>query len=238
MIDFHTHILPGMDDGASMPEMSIQMLKMEAAQGVHTVVLTPHLYRQDEDPARFLQRRNAQWNVLQSAIQQLPAEEAASLPRLTLGAEVAWVPHMAGWPELPQLCLGNSAYMLLELPFVRWNSRIIQQVYDIQIRTGITPILAHLERYRSLQDKGLYREVFTSGLPIQIGCDFTTDMWTRHTVLKMLKTNELTMLASDAHNLTKRPPNMADAIQCLEKKLGAAMTEDIQKRTENLLSAL
>lgn len=239
MIDFHTHILPGMDDGSSTPEMSLQMLASEAAQGVHTVVLTPHFYRQDEDPARFLQRRTARWDVLQSFIQQLPTEEAASLPRLTLGAEVAWVPNLAEWPELPQLCLGNSAYMLLELPFIRWNSRIIQQVYDIQIRTGITPILAHLERYRSLQDKGLYREVFTSGLPIQIGCDFiSSDMWTRRAVLKMLKTNDLAMLASDAHNLSKRPPNMGTAVHFLEKKLGTLTTKSIQKRTENLLSKL
>ncbi len=234
MIDFHTHILPGMDDGASMPEMSIQMLASEYSQGVDTVVLTPHLYRQDEDVAHFLRRRTACWNTLQDAIQQLPQKEVQALPQLALGAEVAWVPNLAEWP----LCLGNSSYMLLELPFTKWNNRIIQQVYDIQARTGITPILAHLERYRSIQDKGLYQEVFLSGLPIQIGCDFTSEFWRRHAVLKMLKKNELTMLATDAHNLTSRPPNMKNAITCLEKKLGSSTAMEIQNRTKKVLSGI
>ena len=57
MIDLHTHILPKMDDGASSSDLSLEMLRMEAEQGVDTVVLTPHFYREKEDPSSFLQRR-------------------------------------------------------------------------------------------------------------------------------------------------------------------------------------
>jgi protein subunit release factor B len=54
MTDLHTHILPGMDDGSPDVETSIAMLRMEAEQGVHTVVLTPHFYRDRERPEHFL----------------------------------------------------------------------------------------------------------------------------------------------------------------------------------------
>ena len=57
MIDFHTHILPGLDDGAKTLDESIQLLKMEEEQGVDTIVLTPHYYHEREDLKSFLQRR-------------------------------------------------------------------------------------------------------------------------------------------------------------------------------------
>jgi len=59
LTDLHTHILPGMDDGARNVAMSLAMLEAERAQGVDTVVLTPHFYREREDAERFLQRREA-----------------------------------------------------------------------------------------------------------------------------------------------------------------------------------
>ena len=57
MIDLHTHILPGMDDGAKDVKTSLALLRMESAQGVGTVVLTPHFYRDREEPQHFLTRR-------------------------------------------------------------------------------------------------------------------------------------------------------------------------------------
>ena len=57
MIDFHTHILPKMDDGSKSTEESIAMLKMQAEQGIRWVVATPHFYAEPESPQDFLQRR-------------------------------------------------------------------------------------------------------------------------------------------------------------------------------------
>ena len=58
MTDLHTHILPGMDDGAKDAQMSIAMLRAQRDQGVDTVVLSPHFYGDREDVDRFLRRRN------------------------------------------------------------------------------------------------------------------------------------------------------------------------------------
>ena len=57
VVDFHTHILPGIDDGSSSAEESLAMLQMEKEQGIDTVVVTPHFYPQEDRPERFLKRR-------------------------------------------------------------------------------------------------------------------------------------------------------------------------------------
>ena len=75
MTDLHTHILPGVDDGAKAPEESLEMLRMERDQGVDTVVLTPHFYRDRERPEHFLKRRRAAGEALRDALMALPEEE-------------------------------------------------------------------------------------------------------------------------------------------------------------------
>ena len=79
MTDLHTHILPGMDDGAESVEMSLDMLRMERDQGVDAVVLTPHFYRDRERPEHFLNRRRAAGEALRDALMALPEEETRTL---------------------------------------------------------------------------------------------------------------------------------------------------------------
>ena len=75
MTDLHTHILPGMDDGSKNTDTSLMMLKSEYEQGVDTVALTPHFYRDMEKPREFLLRRAAARDTLWSAMDALSAEE-------------------------------------------------------------------------------------------------------------------------------------------------------------------
>ena len=83
LIDFHSHILPGIDDGSKALEMSIQMLRMEAQQGIGHVVATPHFYPQYDTPERFLRRRAAAEIALREEMQK-----HTDLPALSVGAEV------------------------------------------------------------------------------------------------------------------------------------------------------
>ena len=85
MTDLHTHILPGMDDGARTVKESLKMLRMERSQGVDTVVLTPHFYRDYETPEHFLQRREESVRVLETVIGRLPESEQKKLPRRSCG---------------------------------------------------------------------------------------------------------------------------------------------------------
>lgn len=221
MTDLHTHILPGMDDGSTDVETSLAMLREEARQGVDTVVLTPHFYRDQERPEHFLARRERAADRLAGAILDLPEEERRAMPRLILGAEVAWVPNLAYWEELPRLCMGSSDYLLLELPFSPWSESMVNQLYDLLGRTGITPILAHLERYRGGQRRELMNEVVSLGFPVQFSADALLHPLRRGRVLKELR-EEGNFLASDCHNLTSRSPNLGKAMEVVRRKLGPA----------------
>ena len=68
LVDFHSHILPGIDDGSKSLEMSIEMLRLEAEQGIGHVVATPHFYPQYDTPERFLERRAAAQNALREEL--------------------------------------------------------------------------------------------------------------------------------------------------------------------------
>ena len=230
MIDIHTHILPGIDDGARNIDMSLAMLHMEAQQGVDTVVLTPHFYRHRERPEHFLLRRKEAYERLQDALAK-QREEQPKLPKLVLGCEVAWVPNLMEMDLLPELCIGDTQNLLLELPFTPWSKTLGDQLYDLMGRTGITPILAHLERYTKIQRPELVREVLSLGLPVQISADTLLGAFSKGKSLKALK-SWAHIVASDCHNTTDRAPSMEQAMQVVEKKLGrrAATTIDNNAR--------
>ena len=234
MTDLHTHILPGMDDGAKTTEDSLMLLRLQRDQGVDTVVLTPHFYRDRERPKTFFQRREEALTRLDEAIELLPEEERRSLPRRIPGAEVAWRPNLSDWEELPRFCIGNTQNLLLELPFAPWNDQMLHQIYDMVGRTGVLPVIAHLERYLKIQRPELIRDVLSLDVPVQISSDCFLHPLTRGTGLKMLKRGQAHLLASDCHNATTRKPNLAMALAVVEKKLGAECVQNLTACADEL----
>lgn len=213
MIDLHTHILPGMDDGAVDVEMSLQMLRKEAEQGVGTVALTPHFYRTREHTETFLQRREA-------AMTQLTAAAAGTdIPRLILAAETEWVPGMADWPELEDLCYAGTRILLVELPFTPWNDEMFRQLYSLEGRRGITPMIAHVDRYFDVQEKRNLEKLLDMDVPMQISAFALTRLHSRRKSLQLLQEADC-VLISDCHDLTTRPPNLPEAMTVVAKKLG------------------
>jgi protein-tyrosine phosphatase len=231
MTDLHTHILPGMDDGAKDASVSLAMLREEARQGVDTVVLTPHFYRSEERPTRFLARRQqAMWR-LEQALEELPEEERDSLPRLLLGAEVAWVPNLADLVELADFTLGESRYVLIELPFTPWDSGLVNQLYAFPGCTGLTPVFAHLERYRR-QRKDLYQEILNMGMPAQVSAGEVTRLLSSG--MNLLRQRRANIVASDCHNMADRAPNLGAAMDVITKKLGASEAENLNRWAERI----
>lgn len=230
MIDLHTHILPKMDDGASSSTLSLDMLRMEASQRVDTVVLTPHFYREEEEPEAFLQRRASSFLRLQERIDELPKEERGQLPTLLLGAEVAWTPNMDEWEALPQLCMGKSSLLLLELPFYPWDKGMFHQLYDLIGKTGVTPVIAHLERYMRGQRWSGIQEILALGVPIQLSSGAFLTMGGRRLVRQLLHAGMGFLLASDCHNATTRPPNMGEAVAVIRKKFSKEVAGDLQRQ--------
>lgn len=220
MKDLHTHILPGMDDGADKIETSLAMLREEYAQGVDTVALTPHFYRDREHLSDFLQRREEGYHKLLAAIAALSEEEQSALPHMLLGAEVAWVPNLAQLPGLEQLCYQGTKFLLLELPFGPWDDTLFRQIYDLMNCRGITPVIAHIDRYWRTQKKQQLEALFSLGVPVQLSAEPLLHFTTRGRALRLIKAGKVQMLISDAHSMTDRAPNVGKAADILRKKLG------------------
>ena len=225
MIDLHTHILPGMDDGAKDVDMSLAMLHREREQRVRGVALTPHFYREDERPEHFFARRQKAWDRLRQGMDRA----GGSFPELILGAEVAWVPGMNRWDGLERFALGESGYMLLELPDAPWKSTMIDQIYDMMERGGIVPVLAHMERYFRTQKPEYIRELLGTGVPVQISAEAMLHLLQRRAVLKRIKEAANCMLISDCHGLTHRAPNLGQGFAQARKSLPMEQVSDMRR---------
>lgn len=218
MTDLHTHILPGMDDGASDVNAALQLLEAEKAQGINAVALTPHFYRNRERTPDFLARRASAMARLREAW------DAEKHPRLILAAEVAYMPGMADWEELDELCYENTRTLLVEPPQEPWNDEMLRQLYAIEGRRGITPMIAHLDRYFATQTKARIEALLETGFPIQVSAAALLQLGLRRKALRLL-TDYNAVLVSDCHNLTTRPPDIGDASKVLMKKLGVNARE-------------
>lgn len=215
MLDVHTHILPGIDDGSRSVEQSIAMLKAEAEAGVNTVMLTPHYLAGRTSPTEFAQKRAAAEASLRTALQG-----QRGMPALFAGAETAFFEGLSRVDDLQALCLGGGPVMLVEMPFCPWTQRMLSELDALQHMRGVQPILAHIERYRSLQPKGLWRELSDSGIWLQCNTSFFLGWQTRKMAMSMLRQGLVNFVASDSHDLVRRPPNVGAAMEKIERKLG------------------
>ena len=227
MTDIHTHILPGMDDGARTVQESISMLRMEWEQGIKTVVLTPHFYSDRESIENFLFRRAQSFSDLTKGMKDLPDSERSSLPALCLGAEVAWRSELLEKEELPLLCIGQTKNMLVELPFRTWTEATVKQLYELMACFGITPIIAHLERYLGSQEPRIVRKLLELDIPIQISSVSMSSFFVRRKAMKLLRTGQNCIIATDCHNCTTRPPKIGAAMDILKRKLSKSQLEEL-----------
>ncbi|MBE6620214.1 MAG: capsular polysaccharide biosynthesis protein [Ruminococcaceae bacterium] len=212
MLDFHTHILPGVDDGSQGVDESMQMLERMQGQGIETVVATPHFYANDESVDDFLARREAALRSLE--------ERPEGGPDIVLGAEVRYYEGISRMPDLNKLRIRNSRLLLLEMPFRPWTEYAVKEVIDIACQGRITPVLAHVERYLFLQKKGVAARLLESGVLFQANSSFLTGWRGRRQAMNMIRKGQIHFIGSDCHNLTDRPPNAAEAFSLIEKKLG------------------
>ena len=234
MIDLHTHILCGVDDGARTVDESLQLLRMERDSGVSAVVLTPHFYRDRARPEHFFAARQKAMDALLAHLDTLEEAERVSLPRLIPAAEVAWRPNMARWEELEKFCIPGTRNLLLELPFVPWERDLCNELYSLMNRTGITPVLAHVERYLASQDIMQVAEIISLGLPAQITASEFLRLSTRRKALKALNL-WAHVIATDCHNTDSRKPCMGQAMDVVAKKLGRGTADRLCAMAETLV---
>ena len=210
MTDTHTHILPGMDDGAADLSESLRLLRRSKAQGVKTVVLTPHFYPDRESVDSFLARR-------QEAYELLCREVPSGFPRLVLGAEVAWCAGLEHMERLKELTMGQTDYLLLEMPYMSWTDEQLTGILRLVEDGRVTPVMAHVDRYLHMQNRGQYEAVLGMNVPLQMSAVAFRQFFRRRKALRLMSQGQW-MVGSDCHNLTDRPPCMADVARYLQQQ--------------------
>ena len=228
MIDLHSHILPGMDDGSATPEESLAMLRMMRDQGITEVVATPHFDCVRESVRDFAERQAESYLALKRLTRAEP------LPRIILGAEVYFRPALCRGIELEWLRIGKQKTLLLELPFEPWSNRVLDKVYELVSTSGITPILAHIERYIPLVGRTKLDAVLSMGAPVQMNASYLLSRRTRRKALSMLQRGRVHLLASDCHNLDSRPPELGAAMEVVRQQLGEDMAQRLTRRAMEL----
>ncbi len=216
VVDFHAHVLPGIDDGSSKLSESITMLQMAAQQGVQCVVATPHFYARHDQLDVFLERRKKAEQMLREEMAKY-----SDLPEVRIGAEVRYFPGISESSGISQLTIGGGRYILIEMPHMPWPEDIYRQLEKIYINRDLIPIIAHVDRYISPRWPSKIPQHFAQ-LPVlvQANADFFTTKNSAAKAMRMLKNGQIHLLGSDCHNLGDRKPNMGQALEQIEKHLG------------------
>ncbi len=216
IVDFHTHILPCVDDGSHSIEESIEMLKEQSKQGVSRVVATPHFYASHHLPIRFLSKRQEAEHRLIEAMSALP-----DMPQLSVGAEVFFFEGISDCEYLSEMAVSGTKCVLVEMPMSKWSERNLQELVEIRNKQGLIPIVAHIDRYiRPFHTKQIAEILAQLPVIVQANSSFFIDKFTRRLALRLLKEGKIQLIGSDCHNLNTRPPNILKAIKIIDESLG------------------
>lgn len=232
LTDLHSHILPGIDDGAKDEEVSVQLLKMEYESGVRQIALTSHFNCENQDLNEFLLQREKSYERMCREMCQFHFDEL----RLKLGAEVFFSPNLCTI-DIEKLCLEETDFLLLELPTEMYPAYFFETVYKIQAR-GITPIIAHIERYPYvMSNPNILCDWIDCGIYTQMNAQAM--FWQNKTgrfCSDLFKWNLAHVLSSDTHSLKRRPPNLSEGIEALKQRLGQPITENVLYNADSIFN--
>ena len=211
MTDLHCHILPGIDDGAKDVSVSLELLRKEYEDGVRNIAFTSHFNSERTTVEAFLEKRAAAYARLTEALKEEPMDF-----RFKLGSEVYFSPKLCEL-DAKALCMGDTAYMLIEFPTTHKPHFIKQTLYALQ-EQGILPLIAHIERYPYVLDDPTLLQ----------------DAKLRKKLCKFISWGLVHVLSTDTHSPDKRPPRMAEGIQMLQKTLGTEIADRIVRNGDEL----
>jgi len=224
MFDLHSHIIPGIDDGAKDLEMSLAMLQMASDNGTEGIVATPHVIEGEWLP---------EWDEILTACDHLrqEAQRAGLTIPIFPGGEVAI--HLDILERITSpgaYCINNGRYLLVELPATHIPSFTDDFFFTLQAR-GITPILAHPERHPEI---GKHPEILANwinkGILAQMnGTSIMGRMGERvMATAELLLTNHMIhVIGSDAHRIHNRNTNLSSAVKKINMLIGAERAQQL-----------
>ena len=237
MIDIHSHIVFDVDDGPKTIEDSRALLEESYRQGVRTIISTSHRRKgMFETPEAKIEENFKQ-------VQELAKEIADDLTVL-YGAEIYYTSDILDkleQGEIPRLA--DSQYALIEFSMITPYKEIHTALSNV-LRLGVTPVVAHIERYHCLEnDEKKVRDLINMGCYTQINSSSVlkpklfgdTYKFMKKRAQFFLEKDLVHFVASDMHNLDPRPPYMQEAYQIISKKYGESHAEQLFRKNQELL---
>lgn len=211
--DYHTHVLPGIDDGSKDAETSLEMLIQLKEQGIERVIATPHFYAHREKSVEdFIEKRRKAYDSIKNNI---------SLP-VILGAEVAIEHGISEIKDIDKLAIEGTRLILLELPYRGYKEWMSEEIYNISSEYGLKVVLAHIHRYTDYYSDEQMNEILKTDAVFQINNEAFDSHSSKSFVKNLLKREVPIVFGSDAHNLTDRKPNW----KILKKKRNMSIIEE------------
>ena len=215
--DFHAHVLPDIDDGSKSVNESLEMLRMSYESGVRRIVATPHFYARYQNPESFMKKRAEAIALLAHAMEN-GRNNGDKYPEIILGAEVAYFDGISYCEEIRTFCVQGTRMVLVEMPFQRWDDRIINEMHDMKSSLNVIPVVAHVDRYFKTQSAKMIKKLLDDDLLVQANASSFINRQSRNRMMKWLLEDEIDFIGSDCHNTTCRQPNLdraSQAISCM-----------------------
>lgn len=218
MIDIHHHLLWDQDDGSTSLELSIEMAQMAAEDGITHIACTPHSNGYYDYNPEVVSSKIAR---LQEILQQ------RKIP-ITLGRgcdfHTSYDNIRQSHEDPTRFSLNGGSYLLVEIPDQALPPSLNEIFYEMQL-DGLVPILTHPERNLTLQkDLSRLEQWLRSGVLVQVTCGSVTGKMgktAQRIAHELLSKRWVHFLATDAHNVTSRPPKMREAMNLVAEKYGS-----------------
>ncbi|MBQ7288527.1 MAG: hypothetical protein IJW78_05990 [Clostridia bacterium] len=232
MIDIHSHILPGVDDGAKNIAESIRLLKDLKMQGVECVYATPHFYMGKMPFPKYIEQIDTAYAALTEAV------AGKALPEIRRGYEVRAFRGMSTYEELKQMNLQDTHYLLVEIPYgTAVEDWVIHELYNMQFTLGLKPIIAHIERYFGYRGFDRLLELVVDGdVRTQITSSVVQAPYcTRKKIYTLIRDGLIHFIASDAHSMESRRGMFLKANEKLIKKCGEELLLKLYNRSRIMM---
>lgn len=210
--DFHNHALPGIDDGASTLDESVEMIRLLYAQDVRRIILTPH-FSKDQNLALFLAERKKAFLPLKSSV--------PSKMRIQLAAEVSLEENISREVELSKLTVDKTRYIMLRLPYFTFDEWIDYELHNVLYKHRLIPVFTSIDRYRHTYPKEKFDKILsTPDAVFQFNIKSFSDKENIKVLKRLISANKTVLLGSNAHNMSTRKPNFDILKDALENELG------------------